>query len=85
MTVFGLIIQQTYQHWGQPEQTRDTAHFHVIGNGGDIFCVSNAHCIERYFEGLTAIFRHILIILIICYLNARIGQNERVKTLQKHT
>jgi hypothetical protein len=23
----------------------------VIGNGGDIFCVSNAHCIERYFEG----------------------------------
>jgi hypothetical protein len=67
---------------GQPEQTRDTAHFHVIGNGGDIFCVSNAHCVERYFEGLTAIFRHIPII---CYLNARVGQNQRVKTLQKHT
>ena len=28
------------------EQTRDTVHFHVIGNGGDIFCVSNAHCID---------------------------------------
>jgi hypothetical protein len=37
-----------------------TAHFHAIGNGGDIlFCVSNAHCIECYFEGLTAIYRHI--------------------------
>ena len=42
----------------------------MIGNGGDIFCVSNAHCIGRYFEGLTAIFRHILII---CYLNAMQG------------
>ena len=38
--------------------------------------------IERYFEGLTAIYRHILII---CYLNARVGQNQRVKMLQKHT
>ena len=38
-------------------RTRDIAHFHVIGNGGDRFCVSNAHCIERYFEGLTAIYR----------------------------
>ena len=50
----------------------------MIGNGGNIFCVSNAHCIECYFEGLTAIYRHILII---CYLNARAGQNQRVKTL----
>ena len=41
------------------EQTRDTAHFHVIGNGGNRFCVSNAHCIDCYFEGLTAIYRHI--------------------------
>jgi hypothetical protein len=32
----------------------------MIGNGGDIFCVFNAHCIERYFEGLTAIYRYIL-------------------------
>jgi hypothetical protein len=31
---------------GQPEQTRNTAYFHVIGNGGNRFCVSNAHCIE---------------------------------------
>jgi hypothetical protein len=53
----------------------------VIGNGRDIFCVSNAHCIARYFEELTAIFRHILII---CYLKARVGQNQRVKTLQNH-
>jgi hypothetical protein len=37
---------------------------------------------ERYFECLTAIYRHILII---CYLNVRVGQNQRIKTLQKHT
>jgi hypothetical protein len=30
---------------------------------GDRFCVSNAQRIERYFEGLTAIYRHILIML----------------------
>ena len=34
--------------WGQPEQTRNTAYFHVIGNGGNRFCVSNAHCIEMH-------------------------------------
>jgi hypothetical protein len=51
----------------------DTAHFHVIGNGGDRFSVSNAHCIECYFEGLTAIYRHIVII---CYLNARVWRNK---------
>jgi hypothetical protein len=28
----------------------------MTGNGGDIFCVSNAHCIERYFEGLTCTY-----------------------------
>ena len=32
---------------GEPEQTRDTAYFHVIGNGGDRFGVSNAHCMYR--------------------------------------
>ena len=37
---------------------RDTAHFHLIGNEDNRFCVSNAHCIECYFEGLTAIYRH---------------------------
>jgi hypothetical protein len=46
------------------------------------FCVSNEHCIERYFEGLTAIFRHILII---CYLKARVGQNQRVKSIRRCT
>jgi hypothetical protein len=47
----------------------DTAYFYVIGKGGDIFCVSNAHCIQRYFEGLTAIYLHMLIIyaIYICY------------------
>ena len=41
---------------GSQNTTRDTAHFHVIGNGGDRLCVSSAHCIECYFEGLTAMF-----------------------------
>jgi hypothetical protein len=42
--------------------TRDTAHFHVIINGGNTLCVSIAHCIECYFEGLTTIYRHIYLL-----------------------
>jgi hypothetical protein len=53
--------------YGQPEHTRDTAYFHVIGNGGDRFCVSNAHCIERYFEGLTDIYRDLFLVLLFIY------------------
>jgi ribosomal protein L37AE/L43A len=56
----------------------------VIGNGGDRFCVSSAHCIEMHkalFWRVKSIYRHVLVI---SYLNARVGQNQRVKTLQKH-
>jgi hypothetical protein len=70
MTVLNCFDYPDFRLRGrQNRQSRNTAYFHVIGNGGDMFCVSNAHCIERYFGGLTAIFRHTLII---CYLNARV-------------
>ena len=47
----------------------------MIGNGGDIFCVSNAHCIQRYLEGLTAIYRHIhfIYVIYICYFALRVS------------
>jgi hypothetical protein len=36
-----------FSSMGSQKRTRDTAHFHVIGNGGDRFCVSNACTLHR--------------------------------------
>ena len=57
-------------------RTRDTAQSHVIGNGGARFCVSNAHCMDCYSEGLTAKYRHIFNI---CYFKCRWAKSTSKK------
>jgi hypothetical protein len=72
--------EQNRTEQNRTEQNRTEQNRTEQNTWGDGLCVSNAHCIECYFEGLTAIY-----ILILCYLNAKVGQNQRVQTLQNHT